>query len=51
MEKKLLLELNALKARPYSNLEDWEIERMEYLEEQLLEIQDMTYEALLEINE
>jgi hypothetical protein len=48
-EKQLILELNSLLIR--RNLEDWEQERVCEIEELLIELQDMSYEALSEINE
>ena len=48
-EQKLILELNSLLVRKH--LEDWEKERVCEIEELLIELQDMSYEALNEINE
>lgn len=48
-EKKLILELNSLLIR--KKLEDWELERVQEIEEQLQELQDMSYECLNELSE
>ena len=48
-EKNLILELNSLLIR--KSLEDWEQDRLEEIEAQLEELQDMSYECLNEISE
>lgn len=47
-EKQLLLELNELQVK--KNLTDAEKDRMWTIEEELLELQDMTYEALEDLD-
>ena len=49
MNEKLIKELNKLRAR--TNLEDWEEERLQELEEEFLEKEDMSYQCLMEISE
>lgn len=48
-EQKLILELNSLLIK--KKLEDWEQERLKEIEEELLELQDLSYEALSELSE
>ena len=48
-EKNLILELNSLLIR--KSLEDWEQDRLEEIEAQLEELQDMSYQVLNEISE
>lgn len=47
-EKQLLMELNALQIK--KELTDAEKERIWTIEEELLELQDMTYEALEDLD-
>ncbi len=49
MEQKLIKELNALNAK--SKLTEEEEERIQYLEDTLLELQDMSYSYLKELSE
>lgn len=49
MNEKLIKELNKLRAR--THLEDWEEERLQELEDEFLEKEDMSYECLMEISE
>ena len=48
-EQKLILELNNLLIK--KRLEDWEQDRLEEIEAQLEELQDMSYQVLNEISE
>ena len=49
MNEKLIKELNKLRAR--THLEDWEEDRLQELEDEFLEKEDMSYECLMEISE
>lgn len=49
MNEKLIKELNKLRAR--THLEDWEEDRLQELEEEFLEKEDMSYQCLMEISE
>ena len=49
MEQKLIKELNSLNAK--SKLTEEEEERIQYLEDTLLELQDMSYSYLKELSE
>ena len=49
MNEKLIKELNKLRSR--NDLEDWEEERLQELEDEFLEKEDMSYQCLMEISE
>lgn len=49
MEQKLIKELNKLNAKAFKD--EYDMERIQEIEEQLEELQDMSYESLLEISE
>ena len=49
MEDKLIKELNSLLVK--NKLENWEQERLEEIEAQLEELQDLSYECLNELSE
>lgn len=49
MEEKLIKELNKLNSKAFKT--DFERERIQVIEDELLELQDMSYECLNELSE